>query len=115
LACGWLEDGTVTRLESEKRRDAAVRQAIAGEVFAGLRSLRHPASYFVWLPLAQELRADKLAAALARDGISVATAEAFATTAQVPHALRLALGSVGLGTLRDALQKVRRAIDTQAW
>ena len=115
LACGWLEDGTVARLESEKRGDAEARQRIAAEVFAGLRCVRHPASYFVWLPMAEEQRADKLAAALMREGISVSTAEAFATTAQVPHAIRLALGSVALETLREALQKVRRAVDAQAW
>jgi len=115
MACGWLEDGTVTRLESEKRRDAMARQMIAADVLAGLRCAHHPASYFVWLPLAEEQRADRLAAALMRGGVSVATAEAFATTAQVPHAIRLALGSVGLDTLRDALRKVRHAIDAQAW
>src|SRR3989442_1671473 len=40
IACGWLDDGTVTRLETEKRRDAMVRQSIAGEVLAGLRCVR---------------------------------------------------------------------------
>jgi DNA-binding transcriptional MocR family regulator len=115
IACGWLADGTVTRLESEKRRDARARQAIAADVFARLPCVRHPASYFVWLPLPEEVRADRLAAALMRDRISVSTAEPFATSAQVPHAIRLALGSVGLDTLRDALEKVRRAIDEQAY
>ena len=84
-------------------------------MFAGLRAVRHPASYFVWLPLAEERRADHLAATLMRDGISVSTAEPFATSAHVPHALRLALGSVDLATLRAALEKVRRAIDAQPW
>ncbi|MGJ7583428.1 PLP-dependent aminotransferase family protein, partial [Variovorax sp. RHLX14] len=37
IACAWLEDGTVARLESEKRQDAAARQVIAGEALAGLR------------------------------------------------------------------------------
>lgn len=115
LACGWLADGTVTRLEAEKRRDAKARQAIAAEVFARMPCVRHPASYFVWLPLPEEMRADKLATALMREQIAVSTAEPFATSAQVPHALRLALGSVDLDTLRDALQKVRRAIDAQAY
>ena len=115
LACSWIDDGTVTRLESEKRRDATARQAIATEVFAGLRCIRHASSYFVWLPLAEERRADQLAVALMRDGISVSTAEPFAAAAQVPHALRLALGSVGLDALREPLQKVRRAIDAQRW
>ena len=115
IACGWLDDGTVTRLEAEKCRDAKARQAIATDVFARMPCVRHPASYFVWLPLPEEVRADQLAAALMRDRISVSTAEPFATTAQVPHAIRLALGSVGLDTLRDALQQVRRAIDAQAY
>lgn len=114
IACGWLEDGTVTRLEAEKRQDAMTRQAIAGEVLTGLRCVRHPASYFVWLPLPEEVRADKVAMALMFDRISVSTAEPFATTTQVPHALRLALGSVGLDSLRNALQTVKRVIDEHA-
>lgn len=35
----------------------------------------------------------------------------FVTTAQVPHALRLALGSLELDSLRDALEKVKRVIN----
>ena len=115
IACGWLDDGTVTRLEAEKRHDAMTRQAIAGDVLTGLRCVRHPASYFVWLPLPEEVRADKVAMALMSDRISVSTAEPFATTAQVPHALRLALGSVELDTLRDALEKVKRVINDQSY
>jgi DNA-binding transcriptional MocR family regulator len=115
IACGWLGEGTVTRLEAEKRQDAMTRQAIAAEVLTGLRCVRHPASYFVWLPLAEEIRADKVAMALMSDRISVSTAEPFATTAQVPHALRLALGSVELDTLRDALEKVKRVINDQPY
>jgi DNA-binding transcriptional MocR family regulator len=115
LACGWIDDGTVTRLEVEKRQDARARQAIAGEAFAGLRCVRHPASYFVWLPLTEGRRADALAATLMREGISVSTAEPFATSAQVPHTLRLALGSVNLDALRGPLDAVRRAIDAQPW
>lgn len=110
IACAWLEDGTVERLESEKRNDATARQALAGEVLAGLKCVRHPASYFVWLPLPEETRADRVAAALMRDGVSVSTAEPFATSQHVPHALRLALGSVGLDSLRSALQTVRRVV-----
>lgn len=114
LACGWLDDGTVARLEAQKRRDATIRQAIAGEVLVGLRCVRHPASYFVWLPLPDEVRADRVAMALMAERVSVSTAEPFATSAQVPHALRLALGSVALDPLRDALAQVRRVIDEQA-
>jgi DNA-binding transcriptional MocR family regulator len=113
IACGWLEDGTVARLEADKREDAMARQKIADVVLAGLRGVRHPASYFVWLPLAEEVRADKVAMALTSHRISVSTAEPFATSAQVPHALRLALGSVELDALRHALEKVKRVINDQ--
>jgi DNA-binding transcriptional MocR family regulator len=115
IACSWLDDGTVTRLELEKRQDAKIRQAIAAAVLARLHCVRHPTSYFVWLPLSEEVRADRVAMALMRDRISVSTAEPFATSTHVPHAIRLALGSVELDTLRDALQKVKRAIDDHGY
>jgi DNA-binding transcriptional MocR family regulator len=115
IACGWLDDGTVTRLESEKRQDATIRQAIVAEVLAGLRCVRHPSSYFVWLPLTEEVRADRVAMTLMRDRISVSTAEPFATSAQAPHAIRLALGSVELDSLREALARVNRVIEDQTY
>ena len=46
---------------------------------------------------------------------TASTAEPFATSTPVPHAIRLALGSVGLGTLREALTKVKRVIDDQTY
>ena len=115
IACAWLEDDTVSRLEAEKRRDARARQNIVSETLADLPCLRHPASYFVWLPLAEEQRADRLATALMRQHISVSTAAPFATSGHVPHAIRLALGSVGLDVLREALGRVRREIEAQAY
>ena len=114
IACGWIDDGTVARLEAQKRLDAMDRQAVAAEILGGLRCVRHPASYFVWLPLPEEVRADKVAMALRDELVAVSTAEPFATTTQVPHALRLALGSVELDALRGALVKVRRVIEAQA-
>lgn len=115
IACGWLEDGTVARLEAEKREDAMRRQAIATEALAGLRCVRHPASYFLWLTLAEEVRADRVAKALMAERISVSTAEPFATTAHVPHALRLALGSVRLDGLRTVLETVGRVVAAQTF
>nr|WP_275402367.1 PLP-dependent aminotransferase family protein [Streptomyces sp. SID13031] len=111
LACRWLTDGTVDRLEEQKRDDARLRQSIASEVLAGLGGVGHPSSYFVWLPLPQDARPDRIAAALADRRIAVSTAEPFATTSTVPHALRLALGSVGIPDLRNALPAVREEVD----
>ncbi len=107
IATTWLDDGTVMQLEAEKRRDAQARQVIAAEALAGLQRVAHPSSYFLWLPLSEDARADQIAMALMRENISVSTAEPFATSAHVPHALRLALGSVEVGLLREALERVR--------
>jgi DNA-binding transcriptional MocR family regulator len=116
LACGWIEDGTVTRLEREKCTDATRRQRIAQEELNGLPLVRHPSSYFIWLPLATDVRADQVVAALAREKVSVSSAEPFAVTANVPQAIRLALGSVDLQTLKRALGTVRRVVGLQsAW
>jgi DNA-binding transcriptional MocR family regulator len=110
ITCSWLDDGTVARLESAKRKDAATRQTTAADALRPLKLVSHPASYFAWLPLGEEVRADQVAMALMREQISVSTAEPFSTSPVVPHAIRLALGSVELGTLRGALAKVRRVI-----
>lgn len=109
---GWIEDGTVARLEAEKRRDAAQRQRIAADILAPLRPVAHPTSYFTWLPLAPEVRADAIAMALMRERISVSTAHPFAVS-HVPHAIRLALGSVDLDALRRSLEVVARVVADQ--
>jgi DNA-binding transcriptional MocR family regulator len=112
IAVGWLEDGTVAQLEAQKREDAKARQALAAQVLKGLDYTCHPSSYFLWLPLAEDARADQVAMALQRQGVSVSTAEPFAVSTHVPHALRLALGSVDMPALREALLKVRNIV---AW
>lgn len=106
LACAWLEDGTVARLEAQKRDDACARQALAAQALAGIEHLGHPASYFRWLPLPEAARADRITQALLEEGIAVSTAEPFCTAPHVPHALRVALGSVDLATLERALRRV---------
>lgn len=116
IACAWIEDGTVVRLEAEKREDATRRQLIARGQLAGLPLIRHPSSYFTWLPLAADVRADQVVAALDRERVSVSSAEPFAVTANVPQAIRLALGSVDIQTLKRALGTVKHVIELQsAW
>ncbi|VVD98752.1 GntR family transcriptional regulator [Pandoraea iniqua] len=115
IACGWVEDGTVERMEAEKRRDATMRQTLAADLLGGLTRIGHPASYFVWLPLPNEVRADAVTHALMLENIAVSTAEPFATSPQVPHAIRLALGSVALPALSQALQTVARVIADQTY
>lgn len=110
IACGWLDDGTVGVLEEQKRNDAKARQALAAKLLHGLPTIGHPASYFLWLPLPEDVRADQIVVALMHEQISVTTAEPFSVSAHVPHAIRLALGSVDMDVLRQALTKVRQII-----
>ncbi|MBD2805268.1 aminotransferase class I/II-fold pyridoxal phosphate-dependent enzyme [Xenorhabdus sp. ZM] len=106
IICEWINDGTVAQLESEKCKDAQIRQRIAQEIFAGMHYISHPSSYFAWFPLPEEVRADQVAMALIQENISVSIAEPFAVSSSVPHAIRLAIGSVELDSLRTALRKV---------
>ncbi|EPY4633592.1 PLP-dependent aminotransferase family protein [Klebsiella pneumoniae] len=115
LICAWIEDGTVARFETQKRQDARQRQLVAREVLCGLPVVSHPDSYFVWLPLGEESRADRLANALMERRISVSTAEPFCVSATIPQALRIALGSVPFDSLRPALLSVRDAVEYEQY
>lgn len=115
LICAWSEDGTVARFETQKRQDARQRQQVAREVLCGLPVVSHPDSYFVWLPLGEESRADRLANALMERRISVSTAEPFCVSATIPQALRIALGSVPFDSLRPALLSVRDAVEYEQY
>ncbi|TDB76359.1 PLP-dependent aminotransferase family protein [Micromonospora sp. KC723] len=114
IACRWLDDGTIDQLEAHKRNDARSRQAIAREVFTGLPHISHPGSYFMWLPLAENARADRVAATLARQHISVSTAEPFTTTTHTPQAIRLALGSTDRNNLSRTLRTVAEVVGLDA-
>ncbi|MGH4979202.1 PLP-dependent aminotransferase family protein [Klebsiella pneumoniae] len=115
LICAWIEDGTVARFETQKRQNARQRQQVAREVLCGLPVVSHPDSYFVWLPLGEESRADRLANALMERRISVSTAEPFCVSTTIPQALRIALGSVPFDSLRPALLSVRDAVEYEQY
>ncbi|MNN98060.1 hypothetical protein D3C81_2173570 [compost metagenome] len=61
------------------------------------------------------MRADQIAMALLRENVSVSTAEPFATSSHVPHAIRLALGSLELASLQVALETVKRVVDRHTY
>ncbi|MGT2526070.1 aminotransferase-like domain-containing protein [Streptomyces nojiriensis] len=115
IACRWLDDGTVLHLEAQKRDDAKTRQELARQELAGLRLIGHPSSYFTWLPLPDDARADRLTATLARRHISVTTAEPFTTSTHTPQAIRLALGSTDPDSLRSTLRTVRHVAIEDAY
>ncbi|MFX0575431.1 PLP-dependent aminotransferase family protein [Nocardia nepalensis] len=111
VATRWLADGTVTALEAASRRAAEQQQRVLRGELAGLDVIAHPRSYFAWLSVDPLQRMDRVAAELSRRGVRVSTADIFATTAHVPHGLRIAVGSPAPADLPDALAAVRSAID----
>ncbi|SED50046.1 DNA-binding transcriptional regulator, MocR family, contains an aminotransferase domain [Rhizobiales bacterium GAS188] len=122
LAAGlrWMTDGTADRIANAKRRDARERQElawqeIAREAPAGLVLKGDRRAYHLWLELPDGWRADAFAAAAARQGIAIAPASAFAVSpGHAPNAVRLALASPPLETLRGALQTLRRLAASDA-
>lgn len=115
LVTGWLTDGTVTRLEKDRRSDARQRQQIAHHALHGLDYHAHPSSYYGWLVLPANARSDHIAHELANQGILVSTGEAFCVTTHPPNALRLALGTPTLTELADALDEVRHVVLAADW
>ncbi len=92
IARVWIEDGTADRLLDRQRRDAAARQAVAGEMLDGLEFRGHPASLHVFLHLPAPWRADDFAAAARTRGIGVVPAAAFSASGNAaPDAVRISL------------------------
>lgn len=111
LAAHWLHDGTVERLEVEKREDAREKQKLARQCLTGLELHAHPDSFFVWVRLPETVRAEPVTVRLAEQGIAVSPSSAFAVSTAYPHALRLNLAAPLLAELGPALQAVRRTIE----
>lgn len=111
LAAHWLEDGTVERLEIEKREAARARQKLARQCLSGLVLHAHPDSFFVWVRLPEAVRAEPVTVRLAGLGIDVTPSSAFAVGPSHPHAIRLNLCAHTHAELKLALQTVRRTIE----
>ncbi|KMS74539.1 GntR family transcriptional regulator [Streptomyces viridochromogenes] len=106
-AVRWVEDGTVERLVTAKRADAARRQRIAEEELRGFTVRSDPRAYHVWWELPAPWRADTFTAAAAARGVAVTPGPAFAVDpSRTPDAVRLGLGSVPGPDLRWALRRL---------
>tara|TARA_R110000851_G_scaffold333533_1_gene515189 strand:- start:20694 stop:22034 length:1341 start_codon:yes stop_codon:yes gene_type:complete len=111
MATRWMASGAVAKHEKHMRADARQRQAVARKVLGNMALTAHPSALFLWLPLPEDLRADRIATALAGEGIAVSKAEAYAITPHVPHALRIGLSSVPLAQLEPTLLRLRQTIE----
>lgn len=108
----WLEDGTVDRLVSARRREAAARLAMARESLVGFGARIPEGGYHLWLPLPPPWRGDAFRLRATEDGVAVTTAEAFAPGPGLPQAVRLCLGGPrDRPELAKALGIVRRILE----
>jgi len=107
LFCGWMEDGTATRISDWKCHEIAARQVIARRVLAGLRMQSHQSSAHIWLHLPQRWSSDGFAAELRARGVIINASREFAAAEQHPAAVRLCLGTPRTRAgLEQALTKV---------
>jgi DNA-binding transcriptional MocR family regulator len=108
----WLADGSFDRLVEAVRKEASWRQKLAHTVLGETRHAAHPQGYHLWLPLADESEPDRLAAALALDGLSAVASGRFAVSPDAPKALRVSLG----GTIdRRTLSRALHRLAAQLW
>ncbi|MBP6121337.1 MULTISPECIES: aminotransferase-like domain-containing protein [Providencia] len=111
IVCDWIENGHVTRIERDKRRDAKARQEIVKQILGDLEYRSHPSSYFIWLPLPEGVRLDTVMSQLNRQHIAVSSAESFSTSPIVPPAIRVAISTLGFDELRVALRTIKSVVE----
>ncbi|MGQ4384681.1 aminotransferase-like domain-containing protein [Streptomyces sp. SAS_270] len=108
-AVRWIADGTVGRLVTAKRADAARRQGLVAEHLADFTVHADPHAYFAWWELPKPWRADTFTAAAAARGIAVTPGPAFVVspasgTGSVADCVRLGLASAAPRQLERALR-----------
>ncbi len=111
IVCDWIENGHVTRIERDKRRDATARQKIVKQVFGNLKYIAHPSSYFIWLQLPEGVRLDTAMSQLSQHNIAVSSAESYSTSTVTPPAIRVATSTLGLEELKQALQTIKSVVE----
>jgi DNA-binding transcriptional MocR family regulator len=108
----WLADGTFDTLVDAVRKEAIWRQKLAHTVLGDGRHAAHPQGYHLWLPLPDDSHPDRLAAALALDGLSAVPSDRFAAAPRAPSAMRISLG----GTIdRRGLSRALHRLAAQLW
>jgi len=105
IAVRWIRDGVAERVLAGVRAEARARRAIAAELLP--TALGAAEGVHVWLDLPAGWDASRIRALAAARGLSLVTAEAFATTPDHPHGLRISLGAAPKAVvLREALGNV---------
>ncbi|MBK3734004.1 aminotransferase class I/II-fold pyridoxal phosphate-dependent enzyme [Azospirillum brasilense] len=89
----WIADGTAEAVRDAIRAEAMARRALAESLLPAERIVTKREAFHLWLTLPDGWTGGEFTAHLRSRGISAVAAEAFATTPDVPAALRFCLGA----------------------
>jgi len=111
LAAYWIETGSADEILRAIRRDAVVRQSVAGEILDPGSFRSDPQAFHGWLTLPEHWSRSEFTSHMRSAGVALVASDAFATVPNPPHAVRLCLGAAPtpeelervLWTVRDAL------------
>lgn len=90
VAASWIREGVADRLLAGVRREARARRALAAGLLPAARGA--PEGVHLWLPLPEAWPPERLHRAAQDRGLSLVTAEAFATGETWPGGVRISLG-----------------------
>lgn len=105
-------EGTLAKVLAAKREEAAHRQKIAAEEFAGIKVQAHPTSYHLWIDLESQATTHRVDTEVTHAGIRIDAGQHFAADDSVKRTgIRVALGAVrDEEVLRGALRVVAKTI-----
>ncbi|WP_341705584.1 PLP-dependent aminotransferase family protein, partial [Ferrovibrio sp.] len=110
----WIEDGTAAYLVERLREEAATRNAMAGEAFAGLTMRSNPASLHCYLELPEPWRPNDFTAQALGQGVRIASCTSFVpdNRPNPPPWVRISLAPApGRELLAEGLARLRGLID----
>ncbi len=93
IARRWIEDGTAAAIRDGIRAEAMERRALAESLLPPGSAVTKREAFHLWLALPESWTRGEFAAHLRARGVAAVTADAFATTSDVPQALRVCLGA----------------------
>jgi len=103
VARRWIVDGTAEAVRDAIRAEAMERRALAEAILPAGCAVTRREAFHLWLRLPEAWTRGEFAVHLHGRGIAAVAADAFATTPDVPQALRVCLGAP---TSRDETRRV---------
>lgn len=105
MASTWIEDGTAARIAEQKRAEIVLRGRVARRI------LEHASgdarALHLWMDLPRRWTADAFVEEARRRRVRIASASAFATSPEIPRAVRISIGSpASVADLETALHVI---------